>query len=375
MTAIGKRHVAALDGLRGVAVLLVMACHFSQTIPETTWLGAIVARSFYEGWVGVDVFFVLSGYLITSGLVMPSELDVPARMRRFYVRRTLRIFPLYYAVLAVGSIVCLTVGLKPPGLTYWLYVDNLPVVGDHDATSWTGHLWSLAIEEQFYLVWPAFMLLVPRRRAHVTLLLLVLVVAARFAILFSSDLRFTDATAFVYRVTFTRADGLLAGALLAIVESDPESRAARIWNRVRVPGLFLLLSLFLVPRLLSATGEDTLARMAWSFEPLALAYAFAVVVSAAVEGTYAPRLTRFLSKPWLMACGRVSYAMYLFHWPLAAAARPLVKHMNAVVSAWTSTLLHLALMPAAAVAVFLLARLSYRYFESPFLALKSRFAD
>ncbi len=355
-------------------MLLVMACHFSQTVPETTWLGAAVGGFFYIGWVGVDVFFVLSGYLITNGLIAPSALTLGARMRRFYVRRTLRIFPLYYATLAVGSIACAFVGAPRPDLAFWLYVDNLPPFDTASRDAWTGHLWSLAVEEQFYLIWPAVMLLIPKARARVTALLILLGVVARFYVLFRSGPSFEESTGVVYHATFTHADGLLAGALVAIVESDPSSLAARVWSRVRLPGLLVVLPLFLVPRLLS-NGYDNLARVAWGFQTLTLAYGFAVVVSVSVEGTTAPTLARLFSQGWLRACGRVSYGMYLFHWPLTAIVRPHLRALMGTLSPWTGTMVHLALLPVATVFVFLLAQASYRFFEAPFLSLKTRFSD
>ncbi|MGH7284683.1 MAG: acyltransferase family protein [Polyangiaceae bacterium] len=374
MTA--PRYVAALDGMRGIAVLMVLACHFSQTIPVSTKLGAFLNQVFYGGWAGVDAFFVLSGYLITSGLILDSGHGTPRvrdKMRRFYIRRTLRIFPLYYATLLIGSLLSLWFGSMVPSPSFWLYIDNLPGVPGNQP-SWTGHLWSLAIEEQFYLMWPAVMLLLPRARARATIALLLACVASRFVILFWPTLDFNTATGIVYRATFGHADGLLAGALVAIVERDRTSNAARVWLRLRVPGLFLLSLAVLIPRFLTVIS-DPVTRVSWGLEIFVLAYGFAVVVSIIVDPSQPSRLKDWLSARWLVACGRVSYGMYLFHWPLTWLIRPKFRPWIESLSPSTGVLAHVALMPVGALIIFGIAQFSYRFFESPFLRLKNRFAE
>ncbi|HEX7667829.1 MAG TPA: acyltransferase [Polyangiaceae bacterium] len=368
------RHVGVLDGVRGLAVLLVMAHHLGWTMPDTTWLGALVHTACLRGFVGVDLFFVLSGYLITGGLIAPSPLATGARMKRFYVRRALRIFPLYYACIGMGSIVALSVGARPPNLLFWVYLHNYWQARHPDPEAWTVHLWSLAIEEQFYLVWPTVMLLLPRARIPSTALILVGGVVARLGILLYGGMSIVGASAFVYCATYTRMDGLLCGALVAIVESDKTSTAYAWWTRLRVPGLMLVLLVYLALHL-AADGSDVLTRVSIGFEVFALAYGFALVLSATIDGTVAPHLTRFFDRKLLQACGKISYGMYVIHWPIMALLIPSLRRTTESLSPWAGTFLNLALLPVGAVVTYFLARASYRWFESPFLALKERFAD
>src|SRR5437588_9009399 len=157
------QYIPALDGLRGLAILLVMGYHFGQDADGGgTALGPFLSPVFGVGYHGVDLFFVLSGFLIT-GILLDMK-DRPRYFRNFYIRRILRIFPLYYAVLFC-LLVLLPLLVTPPVFPFaeaqrrqawlWLYASNI-------YHAWTGHwrltgfshLWSLAVEEHFYLIWP-----------------------------------------------------------------------------------------------------------------------------------------------------------------------------------------------------------------------------
>ena len=145
-------------------MLLVLVFHFAWEFPEGGFVVTQVKRLLFTGWIGVDLFFVLSGFLITRGLVAPSKKPIGTRLKLFWMRRVLRIFPLYYAFIIVGSIIGLALGGWIPGPAYWLYMQNYTLAFDDHELRWTAHFWSLAIEEQFYFVWPAIALLTPKRR-------------------------------------------------------------------------------------------------------------------------------------------------------------------------------------------------------------------
>jgi peptidoglycan/LPS O-acetylase OafA/YrhL len=211
-------HIGALDGLRGLAVLFVLMFHFSWSFPDRTPLLAAVRDHLWGGWFGVDLFFALSGYLITRGLVKPSAHSVGKRLKLFWARRVFRIFPLYYIVVILGTLVCLAIGARAhiPGLSYWLYYQNYSLAFDHDPLRWTAHFWSLAIEEQFYFVWPVFVLMAGKRmRIGAAIGLFGLCVVLRTGLMLGLPklhLEGWDAdqiAKFVYRATPTHMDGLL----------------------------------------------------------------------------------------------------------------------------------------------------------------------
>jgi peptidoglycan/LPS O-acetylase OafA/YrhL len=163
--------VPALDGVRGLAALLVMIFHFGRA--EVPGRGAAAVGFFAQfGWGGVDLFFVLSGFLI-CGILLDTR-DRPGFLRTFYTRRALRIFPLYFAFLAAYIFV---IAPRLPGASdievrqrwLWLYVSNFDVAAHgwySGGGSHANHLWSLAIEEQFYLLAPFAVLALSRRRGR-----------------------------------------------------------------------------------------------------------------------------------------------------------------------------------------------------------------
>jgi peptidoglycan/LPS O-acetylase OafA/YrhL len=231
-------HPARLDGLRGIAILIVMLYHFcryplAQT-PASQAFTTIVAM----GWTGVDLFFVLSGFLITSILLRHRESS--SYFRSFYARRVLRIFPLYYAVLVLFLWLLPAVIAQPelfwiPGadretIWYWVFLSNF-----HAA--FTGNYqhhflevtWSLAIEEQFYLLWPFLVFATSRRRLiQICWGIIIGSLLLRLSIVWHGVPTFL----FVYNFTPCRLDELAAGALVAALAMD-EVGIARLtrWSR------------------------------------------------------------------------------------------------------------------------------------------------
>src|SRR4051812_15765629 len=211
------QHIPALDGVRGLAILLVLIFHFSQLgyTPNPTGFRAVLQKATAAGWIGVDLFFVLSGFLITSILVEAKGSQ--GYFRNFYMRRVLRIFPLYYGVLAVAAVLGLVFYDRLPqeyrnvfhyqgGL--WAYLQNFIRI------DWMGftHFWSLAVEEHFYLVWPALVFFLSRRAA---MGVCVALIAAAIAIRTGRVLNHAEIEA-TYTWTFCRMDCLAIGSLLAL---------------------------------------------------------------------------------------------------------------------------------------------------------------
>jgi peptidoglycan/LPS O-acetylase OafA/YrhL len=379
----GLSHIAPLDGLRGTAVVFVMLFHFGWTFPEATPLAHAMKRLLWVGWVGVDLFFVLSGYLITRGLVAPSDLPVGTRLKKFWARRVLRIFPLYYVVLVVGSGVCLLASAPLPTLPYWFYFQNYALAFDTFRLRWTAHFWSLAIEEQFYFLWPLLAVLAPKKaliRTTIGLALLCIVVRAAGALqMHSYDHASQHAAAeqlarVLYRSTPTHMDGLLFGAMIAVMGRDPASRLSQVWRRVR-PGVLVVTLLALVALFFLTRGFDTDDGRVIFAGYGSLALFFASVVSLAVDDALYPAVKKVIVGRFLRACGRVSYGMYVLHWPIVVFTIPWLERRQAEASEATGILLGLAVLAVGIGVTYGLAELSFRFIESPFLRLKERFHE
>ncbi|MDB4934149.1 MAG: acyltransferase 3 [Labilithrix sp.] len=390
------RAIPTLDGMRGIAVLLVLMFHFAWTFPgddpttATTLMDTIAVRVhafMWSGWTGVDLFFVLSGYLITRGLVAPSKRPLGERLKMFWMRRVLRIFPLYYAFIIVGTIVALVaVGGSAwiPGPSYWIYMQNYALAFDDEVLRWTAHFWSLAIEEQFYFVWPIVAVMVSRRRLIPTILVLVpAVVALRGIMIFKGahipalQQVFHDEhgiAKFVYRATFTRADGLLLGAFVAVTQREVTHPVSVAWRRLRFP-IFVATALALCGLYVMANGLNDYDRRIMAVGYVTLALFFASAISMCADAVISDRARRFLSWRPLVACGKVSYGMYIFHWVLVILLVPRLVKMQAGMDVTTQMALVSGVIVGGIAIVYVLAEISFRFFETPFLKLKSRFHD
>jgi peptidoglycan/LPS O-acetylase OafA/YrhL len=239
--AIQGDRIPPLDGVRGLAILMVMLTHYDAFLDRRSFPQHILLSVFDYGWAGVDLFFVLSGFLIT-GILLRSR-EASNYFRVFYARRILRIFPLYYFSLLVlfglllpafhsqGQIL----PTFPEKLRYLLYIQNWFI-----AVQWSGQYWSLAVEEQFYLVWPLIVYLFGRKRT---------LQIAIGASLFSLVLRFVLFGAGVNPIliltnVFTRLDSLMIGAACACLAQEGGFvdwfRRASSWHGSRPWSFYLL---------------------------------------------------------------------------------------------------------------------------------------
>ncbi|MBS2011911.1 MAG: acyltransferase [Deltaproteobacteria bacterium] len=388
------RAIPTLDGMRGIAVLLVLAFHFAWTFPGDDRSKAITAIDkiavhmhdfLWSGWTGVDLFFVLSGYLITRGLVAPSKREIGTRLKMFWMRRVLRIFPLYYAFVIVGTIVALALGLGwIPGISYWLYMQNYALAFDEEVMRWTAHFWSLAIEEQFYFVWPLVAVLTPRKKLIPTILVLVPLVVGLRGILVFKGANIGPVAAllhdqhqiakFVYRCTFTRADGLLLGAFVAVTQREVSHPISIAWRRLRFP-IWLGTTLMTAGLYVWTHGLNDYDRRIMGIGYVVLAVFFASSVSLCADAMIGERVRKFLSWGPLVACGKVSYGMYIFHWVLVVLLVPRIVKMQADMSTAMQILLNLGVVVGGIAVIYVLATISFRFFETPFLKLKGKFHD
>ena len=294
------------------------------------------------GQTGVDLFFVLSGFLITS-ILLKSPTGDWHELRTFYVRRTLRIFPLYYGFLIVAALVA-----TPIAIPFWFYLQNfytafnVPLHGPD-------HFWSLAVEEQFYLVWPFLVLFLPRRWLVRSLWLIILSAPiCRVALLA------VGASPFYF--TLSRVDGLAAGALLAVLQA----RGALALLRVKLTVVAALAALLFVFEGLVAHQ----AVLPW----------IPVTKFSCVTGLYAAMLGLLLITPssvataWLRSSplrfvGRISYGLYVFHPVVYAFVFPRMAARPAALRALVGVIV-----------TFALALASWYGFERYFIALKDKLA-
>jgi peptidoglycan/LPS O-acetylase OafA/YrhL len=316
--------IPALDGLRGIAILLVVIFHHTLMRQETPFdrVYVNVARL---GWTGVDLFFVLSGFLIT-GLLYDTK-GSPHYYRTFYVRRMLRIFPLYFLFLFYVLHVAPWVWPDTPlaemarsamadrgEVWYWLYLQNVPFALDGTL----GHpnlavTWSLAIEEQFYLVWPLVIAAGSRRALMWTTGALVIAALGVRLALVAGGAHWIAA----YVLPFARMDALAAGAFVALAARGGAGAASWLQTAARVvvpAAAAALLAIWYVEDPLD--NDDQTEPLMLTAGCTALAVGFAAVVTIAAGAATETGVARVLSIAPLRALGRYSYALYLFHVPI-----------------------------------------------------------
>ena len=296
-----------LDGLRAFAVLVVVLFHGHPFLP--TYLGLS------GGWIGVDVFFVLSGYLITSLLLAERRSTDAVSLPLFYLRRALRILPALIVLAVFAVFIYLLIGHnyhspRPVGESIAIAFSFVGNWIHPTENGLVGHTWSLAVEEQFYVVWPFVFALVMRYR-HRTRAMAAVVLGGAFA---SVGLRvallaiggFHELASYS---TVTRADGILLGTGLALLLADPPPavvRVLRMWpiGAIAVAGL-----------LFAAAGCGRVV----SYDQCSLPFATGSATLLIAYLTLAPAtwLVSALSVAPLRAIGRMSYGIYLFHWPIS----------------------------------------------------------
>jgi peptidoglycan/LPS O-acetylase OafA/YrhL len=357
-------HRRWLDGLRGVAILMVLAFH----------LGLLPG-----GFLGVDIFFVLSGFLITSLLLEEWQSNSSIQLKQFYLRRALRLLPAFLVLLVLCA---LSIPWLPSARERWArcreiavaacYISNWPML--HQTYMPTlDHTWSLSVEEQFYLLWPAALYAMLRLRlARRRILLLVCCgigasAALRMGLYHWYQNHGVDrgvAITRLYRGLDTRADALLSGCLLGLLtawDMLPKSRRFLRWM-----GAASLICLIYVGYLASHWFLDHSQYYHGQFTAVALMTAF---VLARLLSAPAPLATRILEATPLAGTGRLSYALYLFHMPIIHALKPGCVYLADAVNAYFGYAVLILLTVSLS---YLAALLSYYLLERPCLRLKDR---
>ncbi len=366
-----SRIIRTVNGVRGVAILMVFGVHL-VSIGYVSVLNADqhpLIKLLWLGWTGVDLFFVLSGFLIT-GILVDTQTS-PNYFRSFYMRRILRIFPLYYAVVLLGGIGYFFFRhtsswhhfLDPRTLTYLLlYVQNY-----HGMPPAYAHFWSLALEEQFYLLWPLLVFAIRSRRAFA--LTIAGLLAASFVARFTA-IQLHGPNVDLNAMLQYRVDGLLVGALLALAirNSTALRQTLRIAPFAGLAGLlgFLWIA-FGTPH--EWFSRNTYTRL-YGFPCLAVFFGASVLLAWAAENT-GNLADRLLCTSFLQFTGKYSYGLYVFHAPILLVAyygllNPTRPHT------WSTP--ERVLLGLAAIALsYTVAYLSFNFYESWFLTFKDRF--
>jgi peptidoglycan/LPS O-acetylase OafA/YrhL len=360
-------HIYALDGLRGFAVLLVFAYHlFGGIIVPNSLLTTVLDRIVRSGWIGVDLFFVLSGFLIST--ILLDARNAHNYYKVFYIRRGLRIFPLYYLVL--GGALLLEPGHYPwtAQIFYWLNLSNLPTAFYPMLIGYLAHFWSLGIEEQFYMVWPTVVRrITPKALAYLCLGVIGgLFLIRLLPVWIRLSYRYPD---LLYRLTPFRIDTLCGGALLAVMVKYRRKlmEENRVLLRVAFLGAF---ALFLFCGV--SYTDHRVIRLGYT----CLVISFTSLVALALfPGGW---ISRIFSNGFLRQMGKYSYSFYLFH--------PFVVNFFATNRSYIQRGMHptgpylmsvsmatLLACPVEFIVILALSALTWRIFEGPILKYKKHF--
>lgn len=364
------KRLSELDGIRGLAVAAVIAHHFVPVvglgIGRNLFFLALY-RFVHPGWLGVDIFFVLSGFLITGIIV--KERNERNFWSNFYLRRAFRILPAFFAVfiitLAAAHFFAPDIPIR---LNYVLpaifFMANWTVVGLHEMPMLT-HLWSLAVEEQFYFLWPQ----AAKRMSNSLLFKLALWLAVGSVLCRFVLALFHTNPYVLYKITPPRIDGLCLGAALAIGLNLPGVRhfLERWWRTIALVAFLLLPAAFL------ALHGSLFVFNPWS-QVLAIPPAevlTAMLIYGAVESKLPAGLKLFFGNPVMTYLGRRSYALYLIHDPVQVAVE-LSRAHGYLAKLPQGIGMNLLLIASTIALSLVLTELSWRVIESPAQELRRR---
>lgn len=341
-----------LDGVRAIAALMVMVFHFFQDIQPTTKLVGFLSKISIFGQTGVTLFFVLSGFLITRILLATKNTE--GFFRNFYLRRTLRIFPLYYLFLVISYyfIPFITNAETPPfsqQIYYYTYLQNFATTFDWNAIG-PKHFWSLAVEEHFYLFWPLVVYFASPKNLSKIILAIVIGAMALRAYMFSEGFE-------VFYFTFTRFDALAIGAYLAILELN------KTFTTKNSSKFGISLALLFIPTIIMwtfFTGEGNNYIQVFKFFFLAGIYFLAIGLLLSLKENNL--INKTLKTRFFLYTGKISYGLYVYH-PLCYMMSGKYFDTNNIITDFIVSV----------VLTYIVAALSFHLFESSFLKLKKFF--
>lgn len=310
-----QQKITALDGIRGIAILLVLAVHAYYRGPDIE-PGKLLSAAFQFGWSGVELFFVLSGFLITS--ILLRDQGVKGALLQFWINRIARIFPLYFTMIFFlillsyaadfGKIGLALDNIRDNSVVFLLFLSNFSELFGIDiveANKILGPVWSLAIEQQYYLFWPLLVLFTPAAFSRWALLIIYAAI-----ILFRFFYASPDNAIIVYHTTFLHPDGIIIGSLMALWRKELAS-ASKFFSVAWVAALSLVLIIFYQA---GSTHYSNTIIQKYGFPSISIFYATLILLAIKSE-----KLSKFLSTRTLTEFGKYSYSIYLIHWPILIA--------------------------------------------------------
>ncbi|NYF79672.1 acyltransferase family protein [Granulicella arctica] len=371
----GFAHIPALDGIRGMAILLVLIDHLFWANGSTgSRIFDLASRIRASTYCGVNLFFALSGFLITGILI--DTLNVPHYFRTFYARRTLRIFPLYYGSLLALLLLTWHFHFSWGGWQYYFltYTSNLALWRSHIPLQLgvfnINHFWSLQVEEQFYLVWPlvVYRIRKPETLVRISLISCIVILGIRiFLVAMRSHPGFENIY-LPYSPTFSCADNILFGCCLsALVRTRARETVLRLAPRIFAIAAAILLVAAILNGGLEWTTSIFIQTLGFSLIGITSTAVIAMTLKPGsnTQSLFQNRALRFL--------GTYSYGIYVFHYSLAGwLTEPMRLFFNQHLHSKALSVILEAL--AVGVLSILVALLSYRLYEVPFLRLKSYFS-
>jgi peptidoglycan/LPS O-acetylase OafA/YrhL len=369
-----EHRLKELDGVRGVAVLMVMTAHiFSQA--EVFWKNGLTeffSLATAMGLTGVDFFFVLSGFLITS--ILLKNKGQQHYFRNFYARRSLRIFPVYYfciTIIFIGYFVFGNASIQTvfsTGFWFYSYLHNWIYAINAAPGLYFSHLWSLAIEEQFYLTWPLVIFFVDRKYLfQIGTGVILLALAVRIFVVFGLG-NLDIINTFPYYSTITRIDSLMVGALIAVAFQTDTLKQQLAKDAPKLLLMFFVVVGACVAVQPASPIWNNRSMLTIGLTVIALLAGALIILLQTQEENHPAR--RFFRLPSLLFFGKYSYALYLFHWPIASLLITLYGKSNA--TGWPVWLSFLIIFYGGTI---LAALLSWNLLEKHALKLKRHFEN
>lgn len=363
------KYIKSLDGLRAIAILLVMFFHFFFILEI--------------GWIGVQIFFVLSGFLITSILLDSKNYSFSFYTKRFYWRRSLRIFPLYFSYLLIIALLFFLTGIPDNFVVnapyLFTYTFNLaPLFIGYNFDGFFTHFWSLAVEEQFYLIWPFIIYFLSRKQLRK--LLIVLFICCPIVRYFIGEYlqgnpfyQSHEIGEIVYRFTFSHFDAFAAGAIIPVWNLQEKLKnysKVIVLTAIIITLLFGCINFLSLEKSNGITGITSLGypiggmqnlQHVWSYTILNLLSSSIILFVITSSLNKKNIFVRILENNFLVLIGKISYGMYIFHWVIFVVYKKFVNQFigHEIISFGVYFLI-----------VFSVSYLSFFYFENKILRFK-----